>query len=157
MVTTATGVTVDGTVTATGFAGDGSNLTGFTPLKTRQEISQSTPAIASGQSSNIIFTGFKSYMLLKIETDVAAWVTLYVDSASRTLDASRQETVDPLPGSGVIAEVITTGSSVQLITPSVVGFNNDSPTTNNIYAKVVNKSGTSQSINVTLTLLQLEA
>ena len=155
--TTSTGVSVAGDVSATTFTGDGSGLTGFTPLKSRVEVSQSTPSIAAGQASNINITGFKSYMLLNIATDSAAWVTLYTDIASRTADAGRLETEDPLPGSGVIAEVITTGSSSQIITPAVVGFNNDSPSSNNIYAKVVNKGGSATAITVTLTLLQLEA
>lgn len=155
--TTATGVDVDGTVNATALAGDGTAITGVTFVQSRATASQATPSIASGQSSNITISGFKSYMLMNIETDNAAWVTLYTDTASRTADASRAETTDPAPGSGVIAEVITTGSSSQIITPAVMGFNNDSPASNNIYAKVVNKGGSATAITVTLTLLQLEA
>lgn len=155
--TTATGIDVNGTVNATALAGDGTAITGVTFMQSRADVSASTPSIASGQASNITFTGYKSYMLMKIETDSAAWVTLYTDTASRTADASRAETTDPLPGSGVIAEVITTGSATQIITPAVMGFNNQSPATNSIYAKVVNKGGSATAITVTLTLLQLEA
>ena len=155
--TTATGIDVDGTVNATALAGDGTAITGVTFVQSRTTASTATPSISSGQSSNITISGFKSYMLMNIATDSAAWVTLYTDTASRTADASRAETTDPAPGSGVIAEVITTGSSSQIITPAVVGFNNESPATNNIYAKVVNKGGSATAITVTLTLLQLEA
>lgn len=155
--TTATGIDVNGTVNATALAGDGTAITGVTFMQSRGTVDASTPAIASGQASNITFSGYKSYMLMKIETDSAAWVTLYTDTASRSADSSRAETTDPLPGSGVIAEVITTGSASQIITPAVVGFNNDSPASNNIYAKVVNKGGSATAITVTLTLLQLEA
>jgi len=38
-----------------------------------------------------------------------------------------------------------------------LGFNNDATPDSIIYAKVVNKSGVTQEVNVTLTLLQLEA
>ena len=156
LVTTATGVQVTGEVVATSFDGDGSNLTGFTPLQSRTTANATTPSIADGTSSNINITGFKSYMLMRIDVNQAAWVTLYSSSAARTADASRSETTDPTPGSGVIAEVITTGSSQQLITPAVMGFNSNSTPTDTIYAKVVNKSGSTQTITVTLSLLQLE-
>ena len=156
LVTTATGVQVTGEVVATSFDGDGSNLTGFTPLQSRTTANATTPSIADGTSANINITGFKSYMLMRIDVNQAAWVTLYSSSAARTADASRSETTDPTPGSGVIAEVITTGSSQQLITPAVMGFNSNSTPTDTIYAKVVNKSGSTQTITVTLSLLQLE-
>jgi len=94
--------------------------------------------------------------LLKIQTSDAAWVTLYTDTASRTADASRTENTDALPGSGVIAEVITSGPSTQLMTPGVFGFNNDATPSTNVYAKVVNKSGSTTAITVTLTYTILE-
>ena len=156
VTTTSTGVQVTGTVDATAVTGDGSGLTGFTPLQSRGTVSSTTPSIAVGASANISFSGYKSYMLMRIDTGVAAWVTLYVDAASRTADSTRSETTDPTPGSGVIAEVITTGSSQQLITPAVLGFNNNSPADTTIYAKVVNKSGSTNTVSVTLTLLELE-
>ena len=100
----------------------------------------------------------KTYALLKISTSAAAWVTLYTDSASRSSDATRTETTDPLPGSGVIVEVITTsGSLTQIITPGVVGWNNDGTPSSTVYAKVVNKSGSSAAITVTLNFVSLEA
>ena len=55
----------------------------------------------------------------------AAWVTLYVSTAARTADASRNETTDPLPGAGVIAEVITSDGAIQNITPGTLGWNDD--------------------------------
>lgn len=126
-------------------------------LTSRTTAVGTTGSIADLDYDTININGFKSYMLLKIQTDVAAWVTLYCDDASRTADLSRPETTDPTPGSGVIAEVITTGAQTVLMTPTVMGFNNDATPGATIYAKVVNKSGTTQAITVTLTLLQLEA
>ena len=92
---------------------------------------------------------------MKVETSAAAWVTLYTDTASRTADANRALTNDPLPGSGVIAEVITTGNTTQTISPGVIGFNTAGA--NATYAKIENRSGSTQSITVTLHYLQLEA
>ena len=126
-------------------------------LTTRNEVITTTSIIDDGNSDTPNINGYKAYSLFKIETSAAAWVTLYCDSASRTADASRPETTDPTPGSGVIAEVITTGAETILMTPAVMGFNNDTTPGATIYAKVVNKSGSTQAITVTLTLLQLEA
>ena len=92
--------------------------------------------------------------MYSIETSHAAWVTLYADTASRTADASRAETTDPTPGSGVLSEVITTGATTQLITPGAICFNS-SPTATT-YAKVVNKSGSTANVTVTLTYLRIE-
>lgn len=125
-------------------------------LPSRTTASATTSSIASGSSANITISGFKSYALLKIQTDKAAWVTIYTDSDSRSSDALRSETTDPTPGSGVIAEAITTGAATQIITPSVLGWNNDSTPSGNIYLKVVNKSGSTGTVTVTLTLLQME-
>lgn len=99
----------------------------------------------------------KTYSLLKIQTSHAAWVTLYVSDAARDSDASRSETTDPLPGSGVIAEVITTGAQTQIITPGAIGWNNDGTPSTTVYAKVVNKSGSTANVTVTLTFVALEA
>ena len=113
-----------------------------------------TQSISNGGSANISFTTPKTYMLYSIQTSHAAWVTLYMDTTSRTNDASRSETTDPTPGSGVLAEVITSGSATQWITPGTICFNSASGSTT--YAKVVNKSGATANVQVTLTYLQLE-
>lgn len=125
-----------------------------TGLQSRTTAAITASNLTSNGSANVSITTPKTYALLKIETSHAAWVTLYTDTASRTSDASRTETTDPLPGSGVIAEVITTGAATQLISPGTIGFN--SAATGTTYAKVVNKSGATASITVTLTYVQLE-
>ncbi len=122
----------------------------------RQTAAGTTTSISDGSAANLTILGFKSYVLMKIQTSHAAWVTLYTNTNSRSNDTARAETTDPSPGSGVIAEVITTGAETVLFTPSTIGFNNDGTPSTNVYAKVVNKSGSSAAITVTLTLLQLE-
>ena len=114
-----------------------------------------TQTIANGAVANINITTPKTYALMKIETTHAAWVTLYTSTNARTNDSSRVETTDPVPGSGVLAEVITAGPTTQLITPATVCFNDSGIGTT--YAKVVNKSGSTANVGVTLTYLQLEA
>jgi hypothetical protein len=104
-----------------------------------------------------ITNAYKSWLLYKVETDRAAWVTIYTSTAARTTDASRTIDQDPLPGSGVIAEVITTGNQSQTMTPAVIGFNDEPTVTDSIYMKVRNRSGSTSAVTVTLTLLKLEA
>ena len=128
----------------------------------RTTTNASTGSIAQAASTNItIPTPGKTISLLKVAIDAPAYVILYTDSTSRSNDASRSEGTDPTPGSGVLTEVSTTtsGASTFLMTPAVLGWNNDGTPANQIYAKVVNKRATSGSntITVTLTSLALES
>ena len=154
---TATYQDSDGTIdlVASGGGGGGS-------LSSRTTTSASTGSIAQASSANItIPTAGKSFSLLKVAISAPAYVVLYVDSASRSSDSSRSEGTDPVPGSGVLTEVSTTtsGASTFLMTPAVLGWNNDGTPASQIYAKVVNKRATSGSnaITVTLTSVALEA
>lgn len=126
-------------------------------LAERNTASGITSSLEDGQTGLINITGYKSYALLKIQTSAAAWVRLYTNEAARIADATRNEGADPSLGSGIIAEVITTGAETVIISPSTIGFNDESPATTNIPVRVTNKSGGTAAITVTLTLLQLEA
>ena len=105
-------------------------------------------------------TGFKSYSLLKINLNLSdLWITLYTDQASMAADISRSYTVDPDPGSGVIAEFKSNSSNQDLImTPTTIGFNMDSTVNDRIYMKIVNTSGSTLASDylVSLTILQME-
>ena len=138
------------TINSTGGGGGGSSL------QSRTTSQGSTSSLASGAAVNLNMVTAKTYVLHKIQTDYAAWVTVYTDVTSRTNDASRAETTDPLPGSGVIAEVITSGATTQILTPGVIGWNNDSTPSTNTYLKVVNKENSPYPITVTLHYLKLE-
>jgi len=128
----------------------------LTDTPTRTTSSTTTTSLNDSASANVTISACKTYALLKIETSHAAWVTLYIDSASRVSDASRIESTLPTSGSGIIADVITTSADTKLITPSVIGWNNDSTPSSNVYLRVKNKSGSPASITVTLTYVQLE-
>jgi len=134
--------------TATGGSGTG--------LGSRVDAQATTSNIAAGATANITITGFKRYVLYKVSTSDAAWVRIYSSSSARTSDISRSEGTDPAPGSGVIAEVITTGSQTILMTPAVFGFNNETVPTTDIQLAVTNKGAISTTITVTLTIVQLE-
>ena len=169
--TTAAGVTVTGALTAGGLTYPTSNGTngqvltsdgaggvtwtaGGLQSRTTASVTQS---IANAGSSDVSITTPSGYALLSIATSHAAWVTLYSDTTSRTNDSTRAITNDPLPGSGVLAEVITTGNTTQLITPGVICFNSGGAGQNTTYAKIVNRSGSTNNIQVTLTYITIEA
>ncbi len=126
-------------------------------LSSRSVISTTTQLLTPGTTATISITGFKTYVLHKVTSNFPSWIRIYSDSTSRTNDATRTQLSDPLPGSGVIAEVIAATSSYsQAITPGVVGFNNDITPTDTIYMSVTNNDTVSRQITVGLTVLQLE-
>jgi hypothetical protein len=126
-------------------------------LGSRASISVTSALVVNGATVQVTLSGYKTYVLSKVVTSAPCWVRIYTDQSSQFSDVSRTVGNDPLPGSGVIAEVITTsGFLTQPITPGVVGFNGESSPNSNIYLNVTNYSGSSQAITVTLTLLQLE-
>ena len=102
--TTNTGATITGALTAGGLTypttngnsgqslvSDGAgNVTWVTSagLAARGTVS-STSALANDGIANVSITTPKTFVLLKVETSHAAWVTLYTDTSSRTADASR--------------------------------------------------------------------
>lgn len=122
----------------------------------RSSVSGTSSSLADSATGPINITGFKSYALLKIQVDKAAWVRIYTSEAARIADASRLEGTDPAPGAGIIAEVITTGPETIVISPGTIGFNDEGPVTTNVPCRVTNKSGTTTAITVTLTLIKLE-
>ena len=143
------------------YYGDGSNLTGVGGgggLSSRSVVTATTGSVSVGATTNLNITGFKSYGLLKIGTSAASWVRLYVDDTSRTSDANRSYLEDPLPGSGLIAEArsVSSGSNNFIMTPGIVGWNNDSTPGSTIYLSVTNNETSSSAITVDLTVVKLE-
>ena len=123
----------------------------------RNVVSGSTGSLAQNAIGNITITGHKSYLLMNVGLSTAGWFRLYTDSASRTSDASRSVGEDPTPGSGVIAEVVTTGISTSIkISPFVPGGNMDGTPSTNMYVAIKNLSSTTQAITANLTILKLE-
>jgi hypothetical protein len=114
-------------------------------------------SLSAGSSGTYTISGFKGYALLSIQTSAAAWVTLYSSASTQAADAGRSIITDPTPGSGVIAEVITTGASTQYFSPALIGYSSEATPSTNIPVKIYNNGAGSSAITVTLTLIQLEA
>lgn len=123
----------------------------------RTTVVGSTSSIGIGVSENVNITGAsKGYLLYKIQVNEPAWVRIYVSDSARTADSSRAEGVDPAPGSGVIAEVITSSTNqVVLISPGTIGFNDEPTVDSTIFLRVTNKAYPT-AITSTLTIVSLE-
>ena len=132
------------------------NVGTYTGLPVRTTFSVITSSIANNTTANVAINTYKTYVLSKVQTSAAAWVRIYTDGTSRTNDAGRSVGSDPLAGSGVVAEILKDTASTQLITPGVIGFNNDATVNNNTYLAVTNLSGSTQAITITMTMLQFE-
>ena len=122
----------------------------------RRTQTVTTASLADGASGNITFDGLGlSYALYSIQVDKACWVRIYSDTASRTADASRVQGADPSEGAGVVAEVIATGATTFKITPAVFGYVSTGEFT--IPVAVKNNSGSTGTVQVTITALMLES
>ena len=139
---------MQGIINIVPFSGGGSS---------RGVVSGTTGSLAQNAIGNITITGHKSYLLMNVGLSTAGWFRLYTDSASRTADATRSVGEDPIAGSGVIAEVVTTGLSTSIkVSPFVPGGNMDSTPSTNMYVAIKNLSSTTQAITANLTILKLE-
>jgi hypothetical protein len=147
------GVKIDGTTITIDGSGVISSASGLT---SRGTVAGTTASLANNATGNLTIAGFKGYVLYKIQTSAGAWVRIYTDGSSRTADAGRAQTSDPSPGSGVIAEVITSGAQTIVVGPGTIGFNNESSPTTNIELAVTNLSGSTATVTVTLTILKIE-
>lgn len=150
------GVKVDGTtITINGTGVISATVT--SGLASRTTATATTASLSNGTSAPITITGTaKGYALYSIAVSAGAWVTVYNSISSQSSDSSRTISTDPTPGSGVIAEAITTTATTTYFTPAVIGYNADGTPNTNMYLRVVNNSGSSAAITVTLTYLKLE-
>jgi hypothetical protein len=127
-------------------------------LSSRTTKVGTTSSLADDASADLNITNaFKGYALLAIETDRAAWIRVYTHASARSADASRTQATDPDPGSGVIAEVITTGAGIVQISPGTIGYSFEGTPGTTIPCRVTNLSGSTATVEVTLTVIQLEA
>lgn len=131
---------------------------GGSGIGSRQTFNVTTPSLLDNDSSTVqINIGFPGYILYKVETDAAAWIRFYTDDNIRSIDTIRPIDEDPINVTGLIAEIVTAGADVVKMAPGVIGFNDDSPVANNIPITVTNLSGTTRTITVTVTVVQIEA
>lgn len=89
---------------------------------------------------------------LSVTTDRAAWIRLYSSSSARSADSrtSPGGTL-PLAGTGFLMEVATTGAqTITMAPPAWLA------TTGSVYARVVNRSGSTAAVQLSINLLVME-
>jgi hypothetical protein len=133
---------VPGTVATQG--GGGGSGTGA--LESAIEVQTASSGVA--EFTNIGASG----IFAKIESNLDAWVVFYPTAAARTADASRVFGVDPLPGSGVLAEFSLTATTEVLASPGTTYFNADTVGEEKIYAAVRTTGGIAVNAAVTVTV-----
>jgi hypothetical protein len=97
----------------------------------------------------------KGFRLLKLVCSIAARVELYTSAAARTADAARPAGTAPTGAAhGVILDVDLDAGTMTL-TPSIDGWNNDSPPVDVCYARV--KALAAGDLSLDLTVVRTEA
>ncbi|UQN05439.1 hypothetical protein [Deinococcus sp. QL22] len=150
------GGTVGQSIVKTG-AGDyafGWGTTSGGSAATRLTATVTSSQLANNVTELLTVPLAKGYALYQVTLSGAGWLRIYRDTASRTADASRDQTTDPAPGSGVVAEVIGT---LGVWDQAVSGWDGKTPPDGVIPLRLTNLSGAAQAITVTLTYLPLEA
>jgi len=146
-----TSITIIGGVISALGGGSGSGLV------SRTSALVTSITLPAGTSGTYTVTGFKGYALYSVQTSSAAWVTIYNSAATMAADTGRSITTDPTPGTGVIAEAITTTGATQYFSPAIIGYSAETPTpTTAIPLRIYNNGSSSVAITVTLTFVQLE-
>ena len=138
----------------TGPAGSGGGS--GTLNNSRASVSTTTQSLANNANANATITAAIGYVIYSIQVSAGAWVTVYNSASAQSADSERTISTDPLPGSGVIAELITTTPDTTHFSPAVFGYNIDNPISSNMYLRITNNSGSSNAITVTITYLSLE-
>lgn len=145
-------VTTDATLTGVGTVADPLSVVNPVGVGT---ASATTASLAPGATGGVSITLPKVAQILSIEIDEAAWVTLYTSDASRTADAGRPFSEDPVAGTGVTLDVSTPAASTIPLSPIPVFDNRDTVTPNTGYLRVQNNGAGSVPITVTITYATL--
>jgi hypothetical protein len=164
-ITAGANITASGNISGTYILGNGAFLTGVTTsgggggggAGSRANVTVGTGSIANAVTTTTNAVMAKGYAIYKISTSVAAWVRVYTSTTTMAADSGRSITTDPQPGAGVIAEAITTGANVVLMSPATVGFNDNATVSSSIPVSITNLSGSSANVQVTFTYLGLES
>jgi hypothetical protein len=101
-------------------------------------------SLAAGGNSNFD-VDLGAGVFTTIQSDKQAWLTVYISEAARTADSARLITADPQPSSGVLADIIFTGSSTVSLTPTVNYW-----ASANVFFRLKNTDSTTQTIVVTI-------
>lgn len=123
----------------------------------RAQAFATTPSIGVNAGHILTITGVgRVGVMIRLKVDGIAWLTVYTDIAAATADSGRSITTDPSPGSGVVAEAISTNTDWIKVTPAVGYFNLETPTVDALYVRVVNKDTAARAFRVDLEVSRTE-
>lgn len=128
-------------------------------LQSRGNVSVTTASLADNATANGTIALGKLVTLHIITLSRAGWLRLYCTAAARTDDAARTSDLDPIPGRGVIGEVIVddvTGPTI-LLGPKFFASNGDDPVVSDIYYAYTNLSGETGTCDITISRTVQEA
>lgn len=138
------------TLSGGGGAGSGANL------GTRQAVQITTSVLTPGQTATGSVACPKGFILYKMQANNKAWVRLYDSSQSRVDDNTRTWGDEPLPYAGIIVDfTINNVNNFITCTPCLIGYNADGQEL--IHYAVTNQDSVNRQIQVTLTLVRIEA
>lgn len=127
-------------------------------------VSTASQAYTAGQTVNFSLAMAKSFLAWHVTeaTGKKFWLRLYSTSAARSADASRPYTVPLALGTqhGCLLDLYIDQSIATTpftLSPPVVGSNDDGSQVTTIYASVQNIDTTTQTIQVTISYVELEA
>jgi hypothetical protein len=106
---------------------------------------ESVASLGSFAFSNFNFNLGKSGLFTSVVVTQPCWLVAYTSAANRTADVDRTITTDPLPGSGILLELIATSATEIFITPAVGYW---APA--NVFFRVQNTGDSTQNIDVTI-------
>lgn len=127
------------------------------PVMARTTVQWTTGSLANNASENDDQAVFKAAQCYSITTDRAARVRAYSTSAHRTADAARAAGTDPTGNHGCLLDVVLVAGTLTIdLSPVVNLVNLDGTPATTIYFAVTNTSGSTSTVQVTLTVRKSE-
>lgn len=147
------------TIATASFATTASYAANVTTLS-RATISSNIPSVTANQNYTGSIANFgKSFMLFSTTVNTHSRIRLYGSQSFGTNDLSRSIGTDPSQNSGVIMDLVLSGSPSlfnYIMSPIVNGANMDPTPMSTIYYTVTNLSGVTSDISMSFNRLVLE-
>ena len=120
-------------------------------IRKTASVTSDTLAAGATDSAKTVALG-KGGIAIKISTNYPAWVRVYASATAQSADAAREITVDPVAGSGVLLEVLTSGEII--LSPTAVLFSASGVSA--LPVTITNKDTVSRAITAIITTVPIE-
>jgi len=131
----------------------------YDTIALRSTVIYTTGSLADEAIENADIPGMgRSWEMLHIESDKAAWVRAYISDAARSLDATRDITEDADENAGLGAEIIFSPSELEFGfgAPFPKSYNLDDPNSTDGLFAIQNRSGSTGTVTLTIQRLVTE-